>query len=1045
MSGMSFHSRSLGDYKRRRPSKTAGLRGVFTKMWQKRPRDTHELQSFILKGAVAAFVFGILYSAFIWFTLPDVSDPTSLLASQSTVITDRNGIELYRLFNEEDRTFIPGDSIPEHMKHAAIAIEDERFYTRGCLDIRAVARAVFLLGRAGGGSTITRQLARNALDLRQDNRYVRKVKEFVLGCQLESRFEKEELLELYLNWIPFGQNAYGVEQAAKRYFNSTAHKLTLAQSVVLASLPQRPSYFSPYGYHVYTEVDDEVHQGIIDGSITTVSDIQPEHITIGLLGSYAGTGSTTLYVGGRTDQVLKNMEELGFITEAERLSALDELDGIVFEPARENIRAPHFVLWVRQQVEDMFGGTSEENLLESGGLRIETSLDWELQQRAEDAIERHREDLVTRYGGENMSLVAVDPKSNEIVAYVGNMDYNDEEHGGKIDMAQAPRQPGSSFKPFVYASAFKAGYSPATPVYDVPTKIGDDEPQNFDGTFMGLMTMRSALGASRNVPAAKAYFLGGQEDQILTLVSSLGAPTPLENKEALQLERGEFDYGWPLALGAAETPLLEMVNAYGSLARGGRALPVISIRKITDKKGNLLFAAEDAGDGEDVLDERIAYQITSILSDESVRPEEYWRTQLTVPGFKTAAKTGTSNKCLEWKELPSRENPGETYRVCMLRKPDNAWLLGYTPNLVAGVWVGNANSAAMYDRAGGLNTASPIWRDFMASAHRTFTSPKVDFDKPDGVITPQISTLSGEFPTECTPVAFRRADVFLKEHAPKLQDPACQKLAIDKVTHLLASEECPADAQEEGSFIVAHSLLPDRWPQWEEGVRKWVDEQMKLWYSSPDHSGALIPMPIAPTEKCTLERTPGRLDKPTINIVVPAPNGSATYPTFAPKVKIESKAKVLSVQYSIDDAIVATVDAEPFTRVLRVPRGIAESGTHTLTAELTDEYYNKSIARVSFRFEEDKNDPQVRFTLPIGDIRLPQGGQLTMRADAADTGSGIKYVQFYIGDTLLSTKPKDPYELSYTIKEEPGVYTLTVKAIDMAGNTSEDVRTLTVD
>ncbi|MDP7069269.1 MAG: penicillin-binding transpeptidase domain-containing protein, partial [Candidatus Peribacteraceae bacterium] len=424
----------------------------------------------------------------------------------------------------------------------------------------------------------------------------------------------------------------------------------------------------------------------------------------------------------RTDQVLRNMQEQGYITEAERLASLEDFEDIEFTTSRENIRAPHFVLWVREQIEEMFSGTSEDGLLEQGGLRIETTLDWEMQERAEDSVERHREDLTLRYGGENMALVAIEPESNEIVAYVGNMDYNDTENGGKIDMVQAPRQPGSSFKPFVYASAFQKGYNPATPIYDVATKIGDDEPQNFDGKFMGHMTMREALGASRNVPAAKAFFLGGQENQILTLVSSLGAPTPLERKEELQIERGEFDYGWPLALGAAETPLLEMANAYGSFARGGTKKPLISIRRITDKKGNLLYKAPDEK-GKEIIDERIAYQITSILSDESVRPEEYWKTQLTVPGFKTAAKTGTSNKCLEWKEIPIEDKPGEKRKVCLLRKPDNAWLIGYTPNLVAGVWVGNANSASMYDKAGGLNTASPIWRDFMASVHRKIENP----------------------------------------------------------------------------------------------------------------------------------------------------------------------------------------------------------------------------------------------------------------------------------------------------------------------------------
>ena len=289
-------------------------------LWGRTQNGGTNKKQLMIRGGAVAVVIGICYMLLTWFTLPDITDPVQLLASQSTVITDRNGVELYRLFNEEDRTFIPGSSIPQHMKHAVVAIEDKRYYERGCVDMRAVARVVIKLGRAGGGSTITRQLARNALNLQQDNRYQRKVKEFILGCQLESQYEKEELLDLYLNWIPFGQNAYGVEQAAKRYFNTSAENLSIAQATVLASLPQRPSYFSPYGRHVYTEVSESVHDAVIDGTITKTSEIPEEDITIGLLGAYAGTGSTVLYVGGRTDQVLQNMKENEFITDAERLT-----------------------------------------------------------------------------------------------------------------------------------------------------------------------------------------------------------------------------------------------------------------------------------------------------------------------------------------------------------------------------------------------------------------------------------------------------------------------------------------------------------------------------------------------------------------------------------------------------------------------------------------------------------------------------------------------------------------------------------------------------
>ena len=310
----SFRTRSLSQAQRRRrrfrlrlPTGKAGLPGG-KKGVGKAMTIARQLLRFFsgdgqwkrgsMRSGVALFAVGFLYLTFLWITLPDIADPRSLIASQSTVITDRNDTELYRLFSEEDRTFIEREQIPQHLKHAVIAIEDQRFYDRGCLDLRAIARAVFLLGRAGGGSTITRQLARNALGLHQDNRYNRKVKELILGCQLESRFEKEELLDLYLNWIPFGSNAYGIEQAAKHYFATTASGLTLAQSSVLASLPQRPSYFSPYGRHVYTEVDDDIVEQIISGEITKAKKIPGDSITIGLLGSAVGSGATTIYMGG---------------------------------------------------------------------------------------------------------------------------------------------------------------------------------------------------------------------------------------------------------------------------------------------------------------------------------------------------------------------------------------------------------------------------------------------------------------------------------------------------------------------------------------------------------------------------------------------------------------------------------------------------------------------------------------------------------------------------------------------------------------------------
>ena len=999
-----------------------------------RPKDRAELRLFVLKAAGWGVGILLLYFAILWMTLPDISDPRSLIASQSTVIVDRNGVELYRLYSEQDRTFIPGDTIPTHMKQATISIEDQRFYDRGCLDLRAIARVVFKLGRAGGGSTITRQLARNALDLKTGNRYNRKVKEFILGCQLENQFTKEELLELYLNWIPFGQNAYGIEQASHVYFNTSADNLTLAQSAILASLPQRPSYFSPYGSHRYTSVSQEAEEAIVAEEIGSADQVDDDDIRIGLLGGMVGTGATTIYMGGRSDQVLRNMEDQEFITESERLSALEEIESVDFQPSRENIRAPHFVLQVRSQIEEMFKGSLDQGMLEQGGLRIETTLDWDLQQIAEEIVESHREDVLLRYAANNIAILSVDPETREILSYVGNMDYDDTENGGKIDMVQAARQPGSSFKPFVYASAFRQGYSPATVLYDVPTKIGDDEPKNFDGTFMGPQTIRYALASSRNIPAAKAFFLGGGENTILALVNDMGAPSPHARREQLNLEREDgFDYGWPLALGAAETPLYEMVQAYSTFAGAGVYKPLLSIRKITDKHGNLLFESEQ--ESRDVLGPRIAYQITSILSDPEARPEEYWRTQLSIPGYETAAKTGTSNKCLE-----RDEDDGK----CLLSKPDNAWLIGYTPNLVTGVWVGNANSASMYDKAGGLNTASPLWRDYMVRAHRRLDNTKKTFDVPDGIVRAQISLLSGQLPTECTPVEMRRGEVFLRENAPTLADPACAQLTIDKVTRLLASEGCPKDAQEDGSFLIARSLLPQRWPEWEEGVVEWTKQQMEIWYATENHSGAIIPLPVAPIAECDIALTPGRTDKPELDIIFPSDGGIATYPTFKPRLKYAVGSSVEQIEFYIDEKRVAKRTEEPFLSAIRIPRTVKESGQHSLKVILTDSYFNTITKVVHFRFDEDKTKPAVHIIFPRDGTTIPSGSQITITAEARDTNGAIKYVQFYLDDVLLSTKPSEPYEMNYGLNLDDGSHVIRVVAEDMAKNTASDSSTFTI-
>jgi membrane carboxypeptidase/penicillin-binding protein PbpC len=513
-------------------------------------------------------------------------------------------------------------------------------------------------------------------------------------------------------------------------------------------------------------------------------------------------------------------------------------------------------------------------------------------------------------------------------------------HEGKIDMASVPRQPGSSFKPFVYAKAFEQGYGPGTVIYDVSTKIGDDEPQNYDGTFLGLMTMRTALAFSRNIPAAKTFFLAGGEDAILSLVESMGVKTPTTFKAQVKLKNPDFEYGWPLAIGAAEAPLTEMVQGFATFADGGRYRPPVMILKITDRQGNILYQHKEENDTQ-VLDPRIAAEITSILSDPNARPpNEFWRAQLSLP-VAAAAKTGTSNKCLERNQTGS----------CTSRRPESNWTMGYTSNLVTGVWVGNATSASLAQKADGLSTAAPIWHEFMTKAIALHPGAG-PFPLPDGIAQPQISLLSGKLPTECTPVPLRRSDLFLEENIPTEEDPACQMLKVDKVTGLLASASCPADAVEEHAFFVPSSELPKRFPSWEQSVQEWAKRQMDLWNATEDHSGSLLPLPLAPTEQCDVAKTPGRAEKPMLHILAPSANAAVSYPAFDVELQVQSTAAIKEIRFAIDGKTVRTVENIANTTIpIRVPRSVDRNGPHTLTVTLVNEYFTEASASTAFTFE----------------------------------------------------------------------------------------------
>ena len=595
----------------------------------------------------------------------ELPDPQQFVSShqisQSSKIYDKTGeILLYEIYSEEKRTIVPFEKIPDYVKKATIAIEDKNFYEHPAFDWRSLVRAFLTNLIKGsvvqGGSTITQQLAKNTF-LSSEKTYERKIKELILAYWIEKKYSKDEILNLYLNQIPYGNNAYGIEAAAKTYFGKSSEELSLAESVLLASVPKAPTYYSPYGTH-----KDELMQ--------------------------------------RKNYILEQMLEIGFIDNEEFKRAKD----YEYKFAPQNIgsiKAPHFVIMVKDYLAEKYG----ENFLQNGGLKIITTLDWNLQQTAELVVKEGAERNEKLYKGKNAALVAQDPKTGQILALVGSRDYFDIKNDGNFNVAaQGLRQPGSAFKPFAYLTAFEKGYSPQTIVFDLPTEFTANNqncplvvnfsnkskecyhPENFDHEFKGPVNLKSALAQSINIPAVKVLYLAGIENTIKT-AKNMGITT-LSN-----ISR----YGLSLVLGGGEVKLIDLVNAYSVFSQEGIKHNQKIVLKIEGVSGEIIESTADQA--VKIIDSQYTRLITNILSDDEARRPLYQGSfnLTTFEGRQVALKTGTSNDYID------------------------AWTIGYTPNLVVGVWAGNNDNAPMQKQAGSILAALPIWNSFMNKTLNNFS------------------------------------------------------------------------------------------------------------------------------------------------------------------------------------------------------------------------------------------------------------------------------------------------------------------------------------
>jgi 1A family penicillin-binding protein len=584
----------------------------------------------------------LLFLDIYFFGTPDASTLPNLSLAQTSRLYDRTGTRLlYSLYGEENRKVVTSDQIPDAMRKATIASEDSGFYSHHGVDFSGMARAIVVNVQAGkieqGGSTITQQLARNAFFSRERT-FKRKLLESVMAIKIERAFSKDDILDMYLNRVPYGANTYGVEMAAETYFGKPAQDLSTDEAALLASLTKAPSLYSPY--------------------VAKRSDMISQR-----------------------DNVVRRMEQFGFITADQMKQALAADTASKVIPFSQQVQAPHFVFFILEQLEKQYG----REALEQGGWNIYTTLDWDKQQLAERVV---RDGVANnaKYEASNGALTAIDPKTGEILAMVGSKDFFDTAADGEVNVATSLRQPGSSFKPIAYATAFEKGFQPETLLTDKPIDFGADGtgksyiPQNYDGQFRGTLSMRESLAQSLNIPAVQTLYLAGLTDTI-DMAHRLGI-TSLNDPSR---------YGLALVLGGGEVRLLDMVSAFGVFAREGVRAQTHGIVRIVDQAGNRIDT--DVPKPSSVIDAEVARKVASIMSDDSARAPVFGsRGPLTLKDRPVAAKTGTTQDF------------------------HDAWTVGYTPSLAVGVWVGNNDNTPMKAGSDGIYAAAPLWHEFMVAA-----------------------------------------------------------------------------------------------------------------------------------------------------------------------------------------------------------------------------------------------------------------------------------------------------------------------------------------
>jgi 1A family penicillin-binding protein len=732
-------------------------------------------------GAIAFFVFLFFVLPLLAFNLPS---PDKIVRTQgfSTKILDRNGNLLYDVYANQNRTPVVLANIPLYLRQATISVEDKNFYTHNGFDpvgmLRGFSR-IFTTGRAEGGSTLTQQLVKNVL-LTNDRSLIRKIKEFVLAIQIEKKYTKDQILQMYLNEVPYGGTSWGVGAAAETYFGKDVKDLNLVECAILAGMPQAPSTYSPY-------------------SSTPKAYIQ------------------------RTKDVLRLMQANGYITKDQEKSADGSLANFQFQPKGASLNAPHFVQYVQKILEDRYGVSS----VEQGGLTVTTTLDLGLQEKAQ-AIVSEEIAKVEKQHITNGAAVVLDPETGEILAMVGSKDFSAQDYDGQVNVTTSLRQPGSSFKPFTYATAFKEGYTAATLLMDVPTTfpggvgLPDYNPVNYDGKYRGPIQVRFALANSINIAAVKMLAKVGIKD-VLTTATDLGITTLPPTSDTLNR------VGLSLTLGGGEIKLIDITDAYSAFVNKGYRIDLQSILKVTDVNGKVLEDNTPVK-GKKVLTEEVAFLIDSILSDNNARSDVFGTNSLlNIPNV--MVKTGTTND-----------------------KRDN-WTIGGNDNAMVGVWVGNNDNTPMLNVASGVTGASPIWRRIVQEALKG--KPSVTFTVPGNIVRQDVDSVSGYAAHDGFP---SRSEYFIKGTEPTTDAVHVMLKLCKEDGNLATPGQIDSGDYNSKEFFIFKESDPTAAAggpnKWQEGINNWLNGQGDLRYHPPtDYCGSGNPVNVqfvSPSDQSTV-------------------------------------------------------------------------------------------------------------------------------------------------------------------------------------------------